>query len=149
MTNKRCWKCGWVRGGEQLPDDQSIVSGADDLFAFVRRCLDEDEARTRKLLADAQRTTLTLQDPRLLGKFIPGWHDWPDVEQMCTERLAEVEAKRRILDDHDILVSAIRRVDDVEGNRLLHARREARESDIRWLAQPYAGQDGWREEWRA
>jgi hypothetical protein len=46
--------------------------------------------------------------------------------------LAEVErgrrdiaAKRRILDDYDIVVSAIRRTDDVAGNQLLYARRDA------------------------
>jgi len=62
--------------------------------------------------------------------------------------LAEIEATRRFLDDYDILVSAIRRVDDVEGNQLLYARRDARMSDIRWLAQVYADRDGFPQEWR-
>jgi hypothetical protein len=102
------------------------VSGVDDLVAFVRARLNEREA----LLLHTRASDISCPIP-------------------ISTLLAEVEAKRHILDDYDTLVSAIRRVDDVEGNRLLYVRREARESDIRWLAQPYAGQDGWREEWRA
>jgi hypothetical protein len=105
------------------------VTAVDELLAFVRSQLDAKEREAREFLAQPGRDLLAAR--------------------LYQEQLAEVEAKRRILDDWQILRSAIRRVDDVEGNRLLYARLEARESDIRWLAQAYARQPGWREEWRS
>jgi hypothetical protein len=131
------------------------MSDADDLVAFVKRCLDKDEQVARAAQAlecdvfdgtgivvmHATTGTRSVTLPSTVANHIARWDP--------ARVLAEVEAKRRILDDYDIVVSAIRRVDDVEGNRLLYARLEARESDIRWLAQPYAGHEGWREEWVA
>lgn len=123
----------------------------DDLVAWLRAQLDEDE--------QAARAAIEAEDPRMTSHA----YAWSLVSRLNgkvkrqqtlagapapRERLAEVEAKRRILDDYDILVSAIRRVDDVDGNQLLYARRDARESDIRWLAQPYVDRPGYREEWR-
>lgn len=72
----------------------------DDLPAWLTVQIDAAETRTRELLYWAQQTALTLQDPKLLGKRIPGWHAWPDVERACTERLAELDAMRRVLDEH-------------------------------------------------
>jgi hypothetical protein len=117
------------------------MTGLDELIAFVRRCLDEDERVARE--AEGGWTALGPDPERTnsVGRHAARWDP--------VRVLAEVAAKRRILDDYDIVVSAIRRVDDVDGNRLLYARLEARESDIRWLAQPYAGHEGWREEWVA
>lgn len=106
----------------------------DDVVAWLREQLDEDEARTRKLLANAQQTALTLQDPRHLGKFIPGWHDWPDVEQMCTDRLREIEAKRRMINSE---CSFYPLGADIPVSRIL-----------KLLALPHAGRTGYREEWR-
>jgi hypothetical protein len=57
--------------------------------------------------------------------------------------LAEVEAKRRILDHIGMVVIS-------PGREALPAEYVAQmELFLRTLAQPYAGQDGWREEWRA
>ena len=102
----------------------------DDLVTWLRAQLDTTEASTRKLLYWAQQTILTLQDPKLLGKHIPGWHDWPDVERMCQERLADVDAKRRILDDCEDRAS-------VQALRL-----------ARLVALPFAARPGYRDEWR-
>jgi hypothetical protein len=143
---------------------------SDDLVAFLRRCLDDDERVAREALhEDAVRPGEWMTEHHGMGTEPStchiaedrSGHYWsvahevfiPNAEHIArwdpARVLAEVKAKRRILDDYDIVVNAIRRVDDVEGNRLLYARRDARMSDIRWLAQPYAGYDGWREEWRA
>lgn len=112
----------------------------DDLVVWLRAQLDEVERRTRKLLAHVQRTTLTLKDPRHLGKWMPGWHDWPDVEQMCVEWLAEVEAKRRIIDvcepDH--------RFGEASGDDTTELATET----LRLLALPSADRPGYRVEWR-
>lgn len=110
----------------------------DDLVAFLRAHLGEDAERTRNLLAHAQGTVLMLKDPRHLGKFIPGWHDWPDVERMCTERLAEIEAKRRILDE--LLISEDRHI---EATCWIIAK-----NVLRLLALSYADRPGYRQEWR-
>lgn len=72
----------------------------DDLTTWLHEQITAAEASTRMLLCWAQQTTLALQDPKLLGKHIPGWHDWPEVEKMCQQRLTELEAMRGILDEH-------------------------------------------------
>jgi hypothetical protein len=145
--------CAALDGG---PRPTERVSGVDELVAFVRRCLDEDERVAQAASGFPWEATISLSGDQgdvqgvtsAFEDYCCSAEDATHIARWDPARvLAEVEAKRRILDDYDILVSAIRRVDDVEGNRLLYARREARESDIRWLAQPYAGQDGWREEW--
>jgi hypothetical protein len=112
-----------------------------DLAAVVRAQLDAAQERTRELLAHAQQTTLTLKDPRHLGKFIPGWHDWPDVEQMCTERLAEIDATRGILDEHTPRAPGYACPvcwDGAEAGGPV----DAPCPTVRLLAQPYAGQHG-------
>lgn len=71
----------------------------DDLPAFLTARYAEAETATRELLRTAQDTRLALQEPRLLGREIPGWHSWPDVEAMCNSRLADIAVKRAILAD--------------------------------------------------
>lgn len=70
------------------------------LADFLLARIAEDEERARSLQRRAQDTQLTLRDPKLLGLYIPGWHDWPDVEVMAAHLLAECEAKRRIVEEH-------------------------------------------------
>ena len=71
-----------------------------DLTAFLTARLDEDEQQTRKLLCRAQEVCLELKEPKLLGRHIPGWDSWCDVEKLCVRALREVEAKRRIMGRH-------------------------------------------------
>ncbi|WP_431728605.1 DUF6221 family protein [Verrucosispora sp. TAA-831] len=121
-----------------------------DLSTWLTAQIDAAEARTRERLYWAQQTILTLKDPRLLGKYIPGWHDWPDVERVCTERLAELAAARRILDAHADALRMHRLMseadDDAKWDWLFKS--EALEGAVRLLAVPYAGQPGYRDEWR-
>lgn len=74
---------------------------SDDLTAWLREQYDAAEADTRTRLHWAHQTILALQEPRLLGKEIPGWHEWPDVEKLCMARLAELDTMRRILAEHE------------------------------------------------
>lgn len=59
--------------------------------------------------------------------------------------LAEIEAKRRILDDRDEAVAHAARDFDM----VLEGNADALNGVVRLLAQPYAGQPGWREDWAA
>lgn len=73
----------------------------DDLYVRLQKALDEAEQRGRALLVSAQRTSLMLKEPRLLGREIPGWHAWPDVEAMCGRELGLIERDRKLLAWHD------------------------------------------------
>lgn len=128
------------------------MTGVDEMLAFLRLCLDEDERVWREAFGDP--TELNLAE----HYFGPG------VRALLERQLAEVEAKRRILDEHQPVTvtywptpmcgicadpDAVA-VDDPMGsgepwtpNQTWPCR------TIRLLAQPYAGQPGWREEWRA
>jgi len=74
----------------------------DGLVEFLLARYDEDQARLRKLLAGAQqaRAMIKEQQMQLLGRLVPGWALWPDVEQTVTAALAVVDVHRRILDRH-------------------------------------------------
>jgi hypothetical protein len=71
-----------------------------DIARFVTARLEEDEARAATLLDAARDAIEALKAPRLLGREVPGWHSWADVEAMCSRVLRDVEAKRRILGLH-------------------------------------------------
>lgn len=113
----------------------------DELITWLRAQLDDDERAARAatvlpggaaewftgaegsvLAADPSQlhvrgAVLSLDD---IGVHIARWDP--------ARVLAEVEAKRRILDDFSWEAGQVRA--------------------IQLLAQPYAGRDGWREEWR-
>jgi hypothetical protein len=147
------------------------VSGVDEMVAFVRRCLDEDERVAQAASVGPWRASPSIRSVYGPGSAVvnmpgplPDWATYvvpPDsegsegIEPANAEHiahwdpdrvLAEVKAKRRILDIHH-------RVD------CKHERRFGPEGDcaecgneypcitVTELAQPYAGQDGWREEW--
>jgi hypothetical protein len=113
------------------------VTAVDELIAFLRHQLDEDERVARALE--------------------PAYGIYPDghtqagseyLDRFYVDRvLAEVEAKRRIVDEWNRRWDAedpdydVRRTDDNWGDALTFA--------VKLLAQPYAGREGWREEWRA
>jgi hypothetical protein len=65
--------------------------------AFVTARLGEDKSRASRLLEIARDAIGALKEPRLLGREVPGWHSWPDVEAMCSSALRDVEAKRVIV----------------------------------------------------
>jgi hypothetical protein len=147
----------------------------DDLLAFVRAQLDADV----QVALAVFRSRVRADGSKIMSIDPPGFPDLPVAEVIDTPTaehiarwsgqrvLAEVEAKRRILDLHigahdctEIHTGVY--PDDwpadagwgKAGERWAHAANEHFEADqpcptVRLLAQPYAGRDGWREEWRA
>jgi len=73
----------------------------DDLTAFITARLAEAHARATALQREARHAIEALKEPRLLGREIPGWHSWPDVEAMCLGMLRDIEAKRSIVARHE------------------------------------------------
>lgn len=140
-----------------------------ELVAFVRTCLDDDERVAREADPGPWEvgSTFGARDNRV---YVREAGD-PGIDTIGTciiagqvanktrfrenavhiarwdpaRVLAEVEAKRRILDDHEPLANgACNRCGDYGGTE--HQQWPC--TTIRALAQPYAGRDGWREEWR-
>jgi hypothetical protein len=68
---------------------------------FLLARIDEDETEARALLRRAQEHELHCQEPRLLGREIPGWHDWPKAQALAAKALADCEAKRAIVRLHE------------------------------------------------
>jgi hypothetical protein len=150
------------------------VSDVDELIAFVRRCLDEDERVARAASVGPWRASPSIRSVYGPGSAVvnmpgplPDWATYvvpPDsegsegIEPANAEHiarwdparvLAEVEAKRRVLDRYADMhwhapaipgaTSSILQVEDTGACRTCVT--------VQILAQPYAGQDGWREEW--
>lgn len=121
----------------------------DDLITWLRLQLDEDE----QSLGGLDSTALNGIESTA------GW----DVRAYVERGLAEVEAKRRILELHPPFTDHAGRVRCEACAELCHSRSglgcddpadamypcETVEGIARLLAQPYAGRDGWREEWAA
>ena len=103
----------------------------DELVAFVRRCLDEDERVAREASPDC-----TPDDPRASDADIRHVARWNPARV-----LAEVEAKRHILD------RCTRYFQWPDMSRMVTDDLAA--ATVLLLAQPYAGREGWREEWRS
>lgn len=112
----------------------------------------EREASARALMRRAQDHHLKVREPRLLGREIPGWHDWPDVEALCAEVLADLEAKRRIMELHGSLngygfrivcVSCVDQLTGAGDNQILFPC-----PTLRLLALPFAGHEDYQPEWK-
>lgn len=122
----------------------------DDLVAFLCQCLDRDEQLIRQAAEDYFYAD---GHDDAVNRWFYRWSpDNPD------GMLAEVKAKRRILDDYRIAVGAVRQSQretgvDLDrtnvGQQKLIAARDAFEAAVRAIAGPYAGWPGWREEWAA
>jgi hypothetical protein len=143
----------------------------DDLVAFVRqqldardRQLDEDErvarhaaelAKTQDWWASAEgkvhdansdgyrnllggENAWSLDD---IGDHIARWDPARVLDEVKIGR-AEVEAKRRILNEVEYVIRDAERRETGDGLGLS-------QTVLGFLAQPYAGRPGWREEWRA
>src|SRR5262245_13743715 len=48
----------------------------------------------------AQDYQLELQEPKLWGKHVPGWGEWPEIEQMMATELRRLAAAERVLARH-------------------------------------------------
>lgn len=73
----------------------------DDLVTWLREQIAEDEEAARKRMHHAQENHLLLQDPKYLGLFVPGWHEWPEIEAAAAHALAQCEAHTAILDRYE------------------------------------------------
>ena len=71
-----------------------------DLTAAISAALDRREVHTRRMLRYAQENHLAVQEPQMLGRRIPGWHEWPEVERMMAAALVDIAAKRKVLGRH-------------------------------------------------
>lgn len=126
----------------------------DDLAAFLRACLDKDEE-----IATWARGTIPVRRPgdgsgnvRPLRRADEQTRDLYSAIFRPERVLAEVEAKRRILDEHATTqTNAIgdgMRVVDVDVCRTCSNKHGVPCTTLRLLALPYADVDGYREEWR-
>lgn len=91
--------------------------------------------------------------PRHLGKFIPGWHTWPDVERTAAAVLADIAAKRRILARHRTLADEGGHPTACVGCGGIGVEGDWRTENIndcpelRDLASAYSDRPGYRQEW--
>jgi Family of unknown function (DUF6221) len=115
------------------------------MAAFVTARLDEGEAQAAKLLEIAREAVEMLKDPRFLGREVPGWHWWPDVETMSSRALRDVAAKRAILSDYLDCARAHR-----DGNgypEVMRAARDAHLRDLMHVAAARSDHPDYRQEW--
>jgi hypothetical protein len=128
-------------------DEGVAVSDVDELVAFLTRCLDEDERVARcvfrsRIRADGSQV-MSIDPPDCPEILVAQVINAPTAEHIarwsCQRVLVEAEVKRRILGLHHPIDPC-----DAHG-----AAQETIPCDtLLALAQPYAGQDGWREEWQ-
>jgi hypothetical protein len=125
----------WLRA--QLDDDERVIRGSGDLGWLTFRqpdgSMDHTEAASYGggvwIVASEERTGYASAE----------------IVSCESERLAEVEAKRRILAALDADIMHANPWDGCGDNCEI----KAIEWAVRMLAQPYAGRPGWHEEWRA
>jgi hypothetical protein len=77
-----------------------------DRVTALRARADEDEKAARDLLRIAQDVQLKLEEPRLLGREIPGWYSWPAVEAMAWRAIRDAVNLREVLDHYQSAVDA-------------------------------------------
>ncbi|WP_203828748.1 DUF6221 family protein [Actinoplanes palleronii] len=106
----------------------------DDLIAFVRARLDEDERK----IAAMEREERRVQTAPIFQSHPPNWLAGVDIFVSSKRWRAEVEAKRRILQLHDATEDPTISADAwvVMGKA------------IKMLALPYASHPDYREKWR-
>lgn len=136
---------------------------SDDLVTWLRAQLDNDEAHAQKdlyLLNNAKSggqwrahlgTNVASEVRTIDGELVAKTQHQDDAmviarlvnkgRARAIERLAEVEAKRRLLDQFALRRQAVLGIDGCQTGGVW-------DDLLRLLALPYAERDGWREEWR-
>jgi hypothetical protein len=117
----------------------------DELLAFLRAALDDDE---RKVAAMEREETRVRTAP-IFQSHPVGWLEGVDIFVSSKRWRAEVEAKRRILAQYEAVLEEVRNPVSAEHRMNARARQFALEQVVPLLAQPYAGRPGWQEGWRA
>jgi hypothetical protein len=107
-----------------------------------------DEQDLRRILAGAKQTRAMIaeQQLQLLGRLVPGWALWPDVETAALAGLAQLDARRRTVK----LLQAIEPETACYGYEEGHAagKHELAQDVLFLLALPYAPHPDYREEWK-
>lgn len=123
--------------GERRERMERAVTGMDDLIAWLRAQLDDDERK----VAAMEREEKRVQTAPIFGSHPPNWLAGVDIFVSSARWLAEIDAKRQMLAHIGMVVLS-------PGREALPAEYVAQmEWFLRLLALPYAGRDGWREEW--
>lgn len=118
------------------------MSAVDDLITWLRAQLDEDGRK----IAAMEREEHRVQTAPIFQSYPPNWLAGVDIFVSPRRWRAEVEAKRRILDEHQPDANGecgTCREPGLDRNQHWPC------MTVRLLAQPYAAQPGWREEWAA
>lgn len=116
------------------------MSGVDEQLAFVRRCLDDDEREINRHPTDGMPQLYTEDEGH--GYLATEESNYPCDSMLTVGKrfaLAKIKADRAILDECDSGINGWTSADEKERCRDI----------LRLLAQPYAGREGWRAEWRA
>lgn len=117
----------------------------DDLVRFLRTQLDDDEREVNRHPIDGRPQLYSDDEREGEGFFATGESNYPCDSTLTVNKrfaLADIEAKRRIIDKHA-------RVLERDNWAWFAGSESESEWHLRVLAQPYAGREGWREEWRA
>ena len=149
------------------------MSAVDELITWLRAQLDEDERVAIAIQGDrygdnddGRWRNWTIEEhedrhgPYLSALGVELVHSYADnvitpqrgehIARWDPARvLAEVKAKRRILDEHAYAPKSDSCRTCWRSNRGGTAREASPCPTVRLLAQPYAGRDGWQESWRA
>lgn len=72
-----------------------------DLHERLKAAIEARRDAAMRIMRIAQDNHLMVQEPRLLGRTVPGWHDWPDVEAMAASVERGCLADLRRLERHD------------------------------------------------
>ena len=126
------------------------MTGTDGLADFLVARYDEAERQARELLRIAQDTLLALADPWMLGRPVPGWHSWPDVETLCAARLAGIAAKRAALALHRPELVEVVNADQDERSGWFCTVDDADWpcATVRHLAAEFAGHPDYKTQWK-
>lgn len=73
---------------------------ADDLHTRLREAVAAQLERARRMERMAQEYQLEVQEPRLWGKQVPGWGEWPEVERMARLLAQHCERDLKVLERH-------------------------------------------------
>jgi hypothetical protein len=71
-----------------------------DLAVRLRAVIEERRLTATSLQRRAQEHSLEIQKPELLGRFIPGWYEWPDVERLAADAILAAERDLWVLERH-------------------------------------------------